>query len=200
MKKNIIITLFMCVLFSSQELFAIGDFFIAPIANKSHNNIPLKICYDEKYHDYYPSRIFDIDHREGAFIVYNLYVVYLDSLTTPMLKTIQVKIPKEFKGVRCRVGSEELVYSFQTKKSEILVYIPAIEKDTLTKYECNMLYSYSLNEPKLYRLVNNMPRGMEIQENRYIGASQNTSFILYYYNFTRRQKEKIVDSQIKVLE
>ena len=63
-----------------------------------------------------------------------------------------------------------------------------------------MLYSYSLNEPKLYRLVNNMPRGMEIQENRYIGASQNTSFILYYYNFTRRQKEKIVDSQIKVLE
>ena len=93
-----------------------------------YKNAPLKICYNSRHNDYYPSRIFDIDHREGKYIVYNLYVVYLDSCSIPKLKTVKVKIPKEFKGIRCHVDSRELVYVFFAKNREIDVSVPAIEK------------------------------------------------------------------------
>lgn len=179
-----------------------GDFIIGTVANKSpeSKSNPLKICYNAKFNDYYPSRIFEIDHNEGKYIVYNLHVVYLDSCSIPTLKTVKAKVPKDFKPFCCHVDSKELVYSFLSKGREIIVSVPAIEKDTLTKYACSMLYSYPLTEPKLYRLVNSLSREREFRENRYIGVRQSTSYTLYYYNFTRRQKEEFEDSQIHFYE
>lgn len=179
-----------------------GDFVIGTVANKSLGNEsdPLKICYNAKFNDYYPSRIFEIDHKEGRYIVYNLHVVYLDSCSIPKLKTIQAKIPQEFKGVCCHVDSKELVYSFLSKGREIIVSVPAIEKDTLTQYACNLLYSYPLKEPKLYRLVNTLSREREIREKCYMGVWQSTSYTLYYYNFTRRQKDEFEDTLIRFNE
>ena len=163
-----------------------GDFIIGTIEKRANvSDTPLTICYYEKYRDYYPSRIFDIDHEEDRYIVYNLHVVYIDSCSTPRLKSVQVIIPKEFKGVCCSVDSKELVYSFVSGKREILVSIPAIEKDTLTKYAYNVLYTYPFNEPKLYTLVHSLSRENELRENRYVGVIQNTSYTLYYYNFNR---------------
>ena len=192
----------LCIL-SFQKVYA-GDFIIGIIANTppESKSTPLKICYNAKFNDYYPSRIFEIDHSEGRFIVYNLHVVYLDSCSIPKLKTIQTKIPKEFKGVCCHVDSKELVYSFLSKEREILVSVPAIEKDTLTKYAYNTLYAYPSEDPKLYRLVNNggIPRKKEIREKRYIGVRQTPAYTLYYYNFSRKQKDEFEDVQIQFLE
>lgn len=187
----------LCIL-TFQMVYA-GDFIIGTIANKPPESKfdSLKICYNAKFNDYYPSRIFEIDHNEGSYIVYNLHVVYLDSCSIPRLKTIQAKIPKEFKGLCCHVDSKELVYSFLSKGREIIVAIPATEKDTLSQYACNILYSYPLKEPKLYRLVNSLSREREIREKRYIGVRQSPSYTLYYYNFTRRQKNEFEDTQIQ---
>ena len=192
--KKIIFLFWLCLL-SFPVVYA-GDFIIGTIANRPPESElkPLTICYNDKFNDYYPSRIFDIDHKEGKYIVYNLHVVYLDSCSTPRLKTIQVKIPKEFKGLCCHVDSKELVYSFLSKGREIIVSVPAIEKDTLTNYACNVLYSYPMKEPKLYRLVNSLSRKREIRENRYMGVRQNSSYTLYYYNFSRKQKEELEET------
>jgi hypothetical protein len=198
MKKGLIIL--WLYLLSFQVAYA-GDFIIGTVANKSSEIKlnPLKICYNAKFNDYYPSRIFEIDHSEGKYIVYNLHVVYLDSCSIPRLKTIQAKIPKEFKGVCCHVDSKELVYYFLSKGREIIVSVPANEKDTLTQYACNLLYSYPLKEPRLYRLVNSL-RERKIREKRYIGVRQSTSYTLYYYNFTRRQKDDFEDTLIRFNE
>lgn len=166
----------------------IGDFFVAPLHQT--NKAPLKINYREDYNVYYPSPIFDIDRYEYEFIVYNLHSVYLDSCSFPRLKTFQVRIPKEFKGVRCRVGSSELTYSFQTKKCEILVYIPAVEKGTLNNYECSLLYSFSQDQSNLYESIKMLPISYKIKENRYIGVKQTHSYAIYYYNFNKKLKKK----------
>lgn len=194
MNKLYLIILGICVASKvfSQIQFAtvppIGDFFVAPLTQTY--KAPLKINYREDYNVYYPSPIFDIDRYEDEFIVYNLHSVYLDSCSTPRLKTFQVKIPKEFKGTRCRVGSSELTYSFQTKKCEILVYIPAVEKGTLNNYECSLLYSYSPNQPNLYESIKMLPLMYKIKENRYIGVKQTHSYSIYYYNFSKKQRKK----------
>lgn len=192
--KKIFFLFWLCLL--SFPMVYAGDFIIAPIANSIPESQlkPLTISYDAKFNDYYPSRIFDIDHKEEKYIVYNLHVVFLDSCSTPRLKTVQVKIPKEFKGICCHVDSKELVYSFLSKGREIIVSVPAIEKDTLTNYACNVLYSYPMKEPKLYRLVNSLSREREIRENRYMGVRQNSSYTLYYYNFSRKQKEELEET------
>ena len=198
--RRLVFILGFCIL--ALHMVYAGDFIIGTVANKSSESRlnPLKICYNAKFNDYYPSRIFEIDHNEGNYIVYNLHVVYLDSCLIPKLKTIHAKIPKEFKGYCCHVDSKELVYSFLSKEREIIVSVPTIEKDTLTKYACSMLYSYSLKEPKLYRLVNTLSREREIRENRYIGVRQNSSYTRYYYNFTRKQKEEFEDTQVRFNE
>ena len=192
--KKIFFLFWLCL--SSFPVLYAGDFIIAPIANSpSESKLkPLTICYYAKFNDYYPSRIFDIDHKEGKYVIYNLHVVYLDSCSTPKLKTVQVKIPKEFKGICCHVDSKELVYSFQSKGREIIVSVPAIEKDTLTNYACNVLYSYPLKEPRLYRLAYTLSRKREIRENRYMGVRQSSSYTLYYYNFSRKQKEELEET------
>ena len=192
--KKIFFLFWLCLL--SFPMVYAGDFIIAPIANSiSESKLkPLTICYYAKFNDYYPSRIFDIDHKEEKYIVYNLHVIFLDSCSTPRLKTVQVKIPKEFKGICCHVDSKELVYSFLSKGREIIVSVPAIEKDTLTNYACNVLYSYPLKEPRLFRLAYTLSRKREIRENRYMGVSQSSSYTLYYYNFSRKQKEELEET------
>ena len=187
MKKGLIIL--WLYLLSFRVAYA-GDFIIGTIASwaPESKDIPLEICYNAKYNDYYPSRIFEIDHREKKYIVYNLHVVYLDSCSNPKIKTVKVKIPKEFKGVCCHVSSKELVYSFHSKGRGIMVSVPAIESDTLSKYTCSVLYSHPLNELS-YRLRYMSPHDMELKEKRYMGIVQSSSYTLYYYNFSRRQTE-----------
>ena len=189
--KKILYILWLCLL-SSQVAFA-GDFVIGRLKKElpEYKNAPLKICYNSKHSDYYPSRIFDIDHREGKYIVYNLHVVYLDSCSTPKLKTVKVKIPKEFKGIRCHVDSKELVYVFFAKNREIDVSVPAIEKDTLGKYAYSNLYKYPLENPIIYKLI--YMREKESKDNRYFGIRQSASYTLFYYNFTLRQRNRYED-------
>lgn len=192
--------LYWLCLLSFQVVYA-GDFVIGRLKKElpEFKNAPLEICYNSKHSDYYPSRIFDIDHREGKYIVYNLHVVYLDSCSTPKLKTVKVKIPKEFKGIHCRVDSKKLVYVFVSKKREIDVFVPTIGKDTLNKYSFSFYYPEISDNRNFFKNVS-IPLCEKAEFDRYIGAWQTSSYRLFYYNFNRRQKERYEDALFSFVE
>lgn len=183
--RNLIILL-MSLLFV-QNTFASGWLVIGKVTGKHVNveDAPLKICYDYKYDVYHPSRIFDINHIESKYVVYDLHIVYTDSCSEVKLKTVQVKIPKKFKGICCYASSERLVYSFKAGKREIAVSIPAIEQDTLKRLVYSEFNSYPSDSMLKYRV----PRVLPVMYERYMGVMQTNSYTLYYYNFSRRQKE-----------
>ena len=132
---------------------------------------------------------------EGKYRIYNIHIVYLDSTSTPKLRTVQVKIPKKFKESDCFVNPNSIRYTFKNKSRRIIVTAPAIEQDSLAKYPHSILYTYPFDFSK-YQWINEYTGNYD--ENRYIGAIQSGSLHVFFCNFKRKQKEKFEDTLQKL--
>lgn len=168
-----------------------GDFIIGNLTNNlAKKQYPLQISCHPMHNDYYPSRLIDIERNEGKYVVYNLHIAYLDSTSFPHIKTVQAKIPKEFKIDNCHVSSNCFEFYFLTNKKEIIVSIPAVKNDTLSSYQHSLRLTpsnYSLPEiPDIMMYERYKP----FIDGRYIGLRQCRAYTLYYYNLRRKQQEQ----------
>ena len=188
MKKHIL-----CIVFCFISIVSAlgGDFIIVNLTNNlSKKQSPLQISCNPRYNDYYPSRLIDIEGNEGKYVVYNLHIAYLDSTSFPRIKTVQAKIPKEFKIENCHVSSDCFEFYFLTNKKEIIVSIPAVKNDTLSSYQHSLRLTplnYSL--PEIPCIMAN-ERYKPFIDGRYIGVRQCRAYTLYYYNLRRKQQEQ----------
>lgn len=185
--------LFFIFLCSLSIQLSYAQFHIGKIANSNSPLPPLKI---QHYRDlYYPSRVFDLVRVEGKYRIYNIHIVYLDSTSTPKLRTVQVKIPKKFKETDCFVNPNSIRYTFKNKSRRIIVTAPAIEQDSLAKYSHSVLYTYPFDFSK-YQWINEYTGNYD--ENRYIGGIQSGSLHVFFCNFKRKQKEEFEDTLQKL--
>ena len=183
-------------IFSFDDAYSNASLVIGAIKNQPivKNDYPIEVCYDSKAKVYYPSRIIDLNCIQGNYIVYNLHTVVIDSCSVASIKTIQVPIPKSFEFISCHT-SGRFVFSFMNKNQEIVVSFPMYYKDTL-EIGGDTLYSNKNESPKFYHEV---PRYKHDKVGHYEGVFRTRSYILYYFNFNRHQKEKydiILDSYL----
>lgn len=176
--------LFFIFLCSLSIQLSYAQFHIGKIANSNSPLRPLKFNIIEirTIHQ----EFFDLVHVEGKYRIYNIHIVYLDSTSTPKLRTVQVKIPKKFKETDCFVNPNSIRYTFKNKSRRIIVTAPAIEQDSLAKYSHSVLYTYPFDFSK-YQWINEYTGNYD--ENRYIGAIQSGSLHVFFCNFKRKQKK-----------